>query len=132
VAIAAGWAVMAWAVVGVLRDATETHPGSWLIWVVGAAVIHDAVVLPVVAATGWWLIGRLPDAWRAPARTALVVGAVVALVSFPVVAAFGARPDNPSLLPLPAGRNLVVVLAAVLVAALLAGLWGSRQGGGDG
>lgn len=125
--IAVGWAVMGWAVLGVFVDADRTHPGSWFTWVVGLALVHDLVLLPVVALVGGWLLGRAPDRWRGPVRTGLVVAGVVALATFPVVAAFGARPDNPTVLPLPAGRNLVVVVAFVAAASVLGGWWSSRR-----
>ena len=128
VAIAGGWSLMGWAVAGVLREADRTHPGSWAAWVVGAALVHDLVVLPLVLLVGLVLSGAFPAAWRGPIRAAVTVVAVVGLATWPTVARFGARADNPSILPLPAGRNLAVVAAVVVAVALLGGWIRARRG----
>jgi len=79
------------------------------------------VVLPLVLGIGWLLGRLLPGSWRLPARVALVVGATIALATFPVVMRYGLRPDNPSVLPLAAGRNLLVLLGLLATAAVAAG-----------
>jgi len=120
--IAAGWVVIGVVVAGVLREADATHPGSWVTWVVGAALVHDLVVLPVVLLVGLGLGRLLRPAWRGPVRAALAVGVMLALATWPTVRRFGARADNPSLLPLDAGRNLVVILSVLAVVAVVAGM----------
>ncbi|UDY34929.1 hypothetical protein [Dermatobacter hominis] len=127
-AIAAGWSLMGWAVAGVLREADRTHPGSWASWVIGAALVHDLVVLPLVLLFGLGLTGGLPPAWRGPIRAGVTVVAVVGLATWPTVARFGASADNPSILPSSAGRNLAVIGAAVLAVGLVAGWVRARRG----
>ncbi len=125
VVIAAGWVVMGVAVVGMYRDPLLGSPGSWATWVVGAAVVHDAVVLPIVVGVGW-IVGRvLPSAWRTPWRVVLVVGAVISLVTYPIARRWGARADNPSILPLDVARHLLVLLGILAVAAVVAGILNS-------
>ena len=119
--IAAGWAVMAVAVFGLFRDPELGSSTSWVTWILGAAILHDAVVLPIVVGMGWMLGRVLPPAWRTPVRAALVVGAIVSLAVFPIAFRYGARPDNPSILPLDVGRNLLVLLAVLALAAVVAG-----------
>jgi hypothetical protein len=121
VVIAAGWVVIGVVVAGVLRESDRTHPGSWATWVLGAALVHDLVVLPLVLLTGLALGQLLRPSWRAPIRAALTVAVVLALVSWPTVRRFGARRDNSSILPLDAGRNLVVLVGILAVVALVAG-----------
>ena len=122
VVIIAGWSLIGWVVAGVLRDADATHPGSWATWVIGAALIHDLVVLPLVLLVGLGLSTLLRPPWRGPLRAALTVVALIAVATWPTVARFGARADNSSILPLAAGRNLVVLGAVVLAVAAVVGL----------
>ena len=121
VVITAGWIVMAVAVHGLFRDPLLGSPTSWVTWILGAAILHDAVVLPIVVGVGWILGRALPPAWRTPVRAALVVGAIVSLATFPIARRYGARPDNPSILPLDVGRNLLLLLVVLAVAAVVAG-----------
>lgn len=119
--VAVGWAVMAIAVFGLFRDPRLGSPTSWVSWILGAAILHDAVVLPIVLGVGWMLGRALPAAWRTPVRAAIVIGAVISLATFPIVRRYGARPDNPSILPLDVGRNLLVLLAVLAIGAIAAG-----------
>ena len=128
VVVVAGWTLMGWVVAGVLREADATHPGSWATWVIGAALVHDLVVLPAVLLVGLGLSRVLRPAWRAPVRAALAVVAVVAVATWPTVARYGARADNPSILPLDAGRNLVLLGLAVAACVVAAGVVRSLRG----
>ncbi|SDL81727.1 hypothetical protein [Streptomyces wuyuanensis] len=92
------------------RDA----PGV-LVWLGGALVLHDAVLAPLVLGVGL-LVAGLPA--RGVVRGALVVGGSLVLVTLPLLLRPGA-PPNPSALPLPYARNLVIVLGAVAGAACL-------------
>lgn len=126
--IAAGWVLMGWVVAGVLREADRTHPGSWASWVVGVALVHDLVVLPLVLLVGLGFSGALAPAWRGAVRAAVTIVAVIGLATFPTIARFGARSDNPTILPLPAGRNLAVVGAVLLLVACVVGWIAARRG----
>ena len=116
--IAIGWVVIGVVIAGVLRESERTHPGSWATWVLGAALVHDLIVLPLVLLVGLGLGQLLRPAWRGPIRAVITVVAVVAVVTWPTVRRFGARSDNPSLLPLDAGRNLAVLALGLAVVAL--------------
>ncbi len=120
--IALGFALMAFSLVGVFREADQADPGNWIPWLVGAAVVHDAVLLPLVVLVGFGFAAIGPPGLRACLRWAVAVGAVVTLATWPVVRRFGANPDDPSELPLPAGRNLVVLWVVLLVGALVVGV----------
>nr|WP_206324974.1 MULTISPECIES: hypothetical protein [unclassified Streptomyces] len=93
--------------------AAEPAPGSVLVWLAGALVVHDGVLAPLVLAVGVLIAGR-PE--RGLWRGALVIAGSVVLVTLPLLLRPG-PPPNPSALPLPYGRNLVIVLAAVAVGA---------------
>jgi hypothetical protein len=121
VVIATGWGVMTVAVVGALGDEALRAPASWVRWMLGVALVHDLVVIPVVVAVGWLVARWVPAPWRVPLRTALIVGACTTLAVWPIARRWGARADNPSILPLPVGRNLVLMWALLAVAVLVAG-----------
>jgi hypothetical protein len=120
-AVAAGGAVMAFGVWGLLGHAKATMPAAWARWLAAALLGHDLLVAPALLAAGW-LVGRLPGGWRAPVRAALVVSATVVLVTLPAFLGDGraTQPGNTSVLPNHYGRSLVLVLAPVWAVAVLA------------
>lgn len=130
--IALGWSVMVVAVLGAWGDDALRGIGSWVRWIVGAALVHDLLLLPVVLIAGWVLTRLVPRPWRVPLRTALLVGGITALAVWPTARRWGARDDNPSILPLPVARNLAILVAVLLVAALLAGVVAARTGNRSG
>lgn len=109
---AAGGALMAFGAYGLLADAGDTHPIGWALWFAGGVLLHDLVIAPAVVAAGWAL-RRVPRVVRAGLLVSVLVVAGVA----PVVLVLGRVPDNPSILPLPYGRNLAFVLAVVWLGA---------------
>jgi hypothetical protein len=118
VGLALGVPVMVFGVRGILLDARDTHPAELARWLVGAAVVHDLVLLPVVGGLGWALRRLTPaPAWPVVRAGAVAVG-TLALVAWPYAAGYGASPGNPSLLP----RDYVLgpVLAGAAIAALTA------------
>jgi len=107
-----GWAIIAGAVVGAVADRRDAQPLELARWVIGAAIVHDLVWLPLVALAGVALSrvarGRLPRAlaW------AVATSAVLVVVAWPFVRGYGRQRGNPSLLP----RNYALGVAAYLVA----------------
>ncbi|WP_282695304.1 hypothetical protein [Streptomyces sp. CC208A] len=101
--------------------ATEPEPLGVLLWLAGALVLHDGILAPLVFAVGLLLVGRR---LRGVLRGALLVAGSVILVTLPLLVRPG-EPPHPSALPLPYGRNLAIVLAAVAVvtAALVSVRW---------
>lgn len=110
-AAAVGWAIIlatvAWAV---------AHPGAAHPLTVGAVVImllliHDLVIAPLVCAVGVGMRKRAkPD--RGLVQVAMVLTAIVALFSVPLIAGWGKLADNPSLLPGNYLLGLAIILAA--------------------
>ncbi|MEU3726624.1 hypothetical protein [Streptomyces sp. NPDC031705] len=88
-------------------------PLGVLVWLGGALVLHDGVIAPLVLGAGL-LVAAGPG--RGVVRGALVTGGALVLVTLPALLRPGA-PVNPSALPLPYGRNLLLVLAGVGLAA---------------
>ena len=132
VAIGVGFVVMGWALLGVFRESERTHPLSWFTFLVGAAVVHDGIVIPVVIVLGAALAAMRRSGVRTALRWAVAVGAIVTLASLPVVLRLGERPDNDTLLPLAAGTNLAVMWAVLLVGSVAVGLVLDRRRGRQG
>ncbi|MEU9856187.1 hypothetical protein [Streptomyces sp. NPDC047974] len=93
--------------------AAQPASGNVLVWLAGALLVHDGLLAPLVLAVGLLIAGR-PE--RGLWRGALVIGGSVVLVTLPLLLRPGPAP-NPSALPLPYGRNLVIVLAVVAAGA---------------
>ncbi|MFD8008824.1 hypothetical protein [Streptomyces sp. NPDC058955] len=111
--------------IGAWRVADQPDPLGVLVWLAGAVVLHDGIIAPLVLVVGLSLVGR-PE--RGVLRGALVVAGSLVLITLPLLLRPG-EPPNPSALPLPYGRNLVVVLAAVAVvtvAVILVRRWRRR------
>jgi hypothetical protein len=93
----------------------RTDPVRVALLIVLAAVTHDLLVVPVVLAAGL-VLRRAPEWVRAPLQGTLLICAVVVLVSVPVLGRFGARADNPSLLPRDYPTGLAVTVGLVVLA----------------
>jgi hypothetical protein len=89
-----------------------------LVWLAGGVVAHDAVIAPVVVLLGVALLPRLPAWSRGPAVAGFVVLLTVTLAAVPVLGRFGAKPDDPWLLPRPYAA-LWLAFALVVVAAVV-------------
>ncbi|MFI8966170.1 hypothetical protein ACIGO8_29115 [Streptomyces sp. NPDC053493] len=100
--------------IGAWCVAEQPDPPAVLVWLAGAVVLHDGIIAPLVLAVGLLVVGR-PE--RGVLRCALVVAGSLLLVTLPLLVRPG-EPPNPSALPLPYGRNLVIVEAAVVVVAV--------------
>ncbi len=84
-----------------------------------AAVLigHDFVVLPLAIGAGA-LVARFAPGWaRRPALAAVAISGAVTLVALPFVLGKGRIADNPSAFPQHYGRNLLLILALVWLAA---------------
>lgn len=135
-AVACGWAVMAAGAWGLVAHADRTKPGESARFVLGAAVVHDLLLAPVVVLAGWGVAKVVPARARAPVQAALVVSAVVALFSLPFVRGYGRVATNPSILPRNYGAGLGMLLVGTWVTAAIvvavrcrAGKPGGRRSG---
>lgn len=108
-----GAVLIAWGGYGLFTTDRHPRPLRWLTFFVGANVLTDLVVAPVVIVLGL-LVARLVGARLRPyVISGLVISGVVLLVGLPLARGYGLRGDNPSILPLDYTRGLVITLAAV-------------------
>ncbi|MDM7887664.1 hypothetical protein QUG98_04265 [Curtobacterium sp. RHCJP20] len=102
-------------------------------WLLGAVVLHDAVLSPFVVGAGLLLRRtgrRLGAGVLVVVQTAVVLGCVLALVVLPEIAAKHHGQKNPTVLPFDYTTRLLVVegvLLAVVVVALVVGVVRARR-----
>ena len=109
-----GWAVIGYAVVGMLEQRLADGPPAKLAtWVLGGLIVHDALLAPFVTVVGLVLAWLLPRWLRGPVAGAAALSGLVLLFSYPLLRAFGRRPSNTSILPLDYSRNVAFVLAFI-------------------
>lgn len=127
--IVAGWSVIAFGILGLFHNAARTHPGRWVGWFLGGAIVHDALIAPMVFGVAL-LIGRTPARWRAPIQGTAIASGIVALTAYPFIRGFGRRPDNPSVLPNDYASGLLWALAMIAISAVAIALvsWWRQRG----
>jgi len=108
-----GGVIMAFAVRGILADSRDTNPPELARWVVGAAILHDALLAPIATAAAVLLAWRAPAWWGRPVAFAAAMTAILVTFSIPLVRGFGRRAANPSTLPHDYGSNLALILAVL-------------------
>jgi hypothetical protein len=116
VGLAVGLPVIAYGVRGMLVDADRIHPAELARWIVGAAVVNDALVVPLAMGAAWLARRITPARAWPPVRSGLLATGVVLLVAWPFVRGYGRDPTIPSLLE----RNYAVGVAAVIGATWVA------------
>lgn len=115
IGLIAGGGVLAFGLIGLLTNSTQTRPGNMVKFVVGGLIAHDAIVAPAVVIASFLLARLLPEAVRGGIQATLAVCAVLVVMSVPVLTGKGKDPNDPSTLPLDYPRNLAIVLAIVIV-----------------
>jgi hypothetical protein len=113
VGVAMGWLFIVYGTRGVLVDHTATAPAGFARWFVGIAIVHDAVVAPVVLLIAWTVGRAVPRQAVVPVRLGLATTGLIVLYTWPFVRSYGRAETNPSALPLDYGRNLIGALIAV-------------------
>jgi hypothetical protein len=94
------------------------HPLSLGAWIVGLALVHDLLVAPAISAAAVVLVPRLPRRDRAVVLGAVVVSAVLVLLSLPPLLGDPAGNDTILVRNYPAG-----LAAAIIVTWSLAAIW---------
>jgi di/tricarboxylate transporter len=115
IGLAAGWAVMAFGVAGLIANRADTKPFEVTYRFLELAVVHDAVAAPLAYVVGAIATHWLPAIVRGPVRGALALSAIVIVFALPLVQRLGAR-QNSSVLPLAYGPNLATVLGGIWLA----------------
>lgn len=96
-------------------------PADVLVWLGGAALLHDVLIAPAVLLVGLVVVR---GGTRGPVRGALLVAGALTAVALPVLLRPG-RTANPSVLPLDYPRNWLISLVAVFT---VTALWAAARG----
>ena len=88
-------------------------------WMIGAVVIHDGVLSPLIVLVGA-LLARVPPRARRYLQSGLIVGALVTVIALPLVARQGTQPRAKALLLRDYGANLAILLGLLAAVSLLA------------
>lgn len=120
-------AITGFGLAGLLRNAGQTKPESWITWFAGLLVMHDAVLAPAMILASAVLLFVVPSRIRPALQATLLIAGSVVLVAVPVLTGEGRLATNPSILPLPYWRNLGVVLGVVAVAGIAAAAWAAHR-----
>jgi hypothetical protein len=111
---------------GLVTGGVATHWPVPVVWLVAGVLVHDLLVVPLVAAAGWVLARAVPAPARAVVRGGLLVAATLTLVALPVLSGEGDA-TNASLTPLDYPRNYALALAAVLLVTVALAVLRSRR-----
>lgn len=118
IGLAIGVPIMALGVRGAISEAARTHPPELARWVIGSALVHDGLLLPIVAAVAYLARRVVPDQIWPGVRWAMFTTAVLGLIGWPFVRGYG-RSTNRTLFPRNYGMGLAVAIGLVWAAAAL-------------
>jgi hypothetical protein len=110
-----------------MRDFTGEQLRSTGIWLIVGAILHDAVVAPVVIVLGVVAARTLPGRFRAPAAITFLVWATLTVVFFPVLSGEGGKPGNDTILGRPYVLSWIVMTLLLIALAIAAGLRRRRK-----
>ncbi|ROS58504.1 hypothetical protein EDF42_3755 [Curtobacterium sp. PhB172] len=133
VLVVLGVLVIAFGAYVLVTSVKPNRIGGLATWLLGAVILHDAILSPFVVGAGLLLrrAGRSLRAWvLVVVQTVIVLGSVLALVVLPEIAAKRHGQKNPTILPFDYGTRLLIVegvLLLVVVAVLVVGVVRARQ-----
>ena len=122
IGLALGTAVMGVGLFGLLDGTRLASARDVVTWVIGADLLHDLVVAPLVCLIGLGLARAVPLPWRRPLQWGIMTTALVVAVGFPALAGYGRDrvPGNETVLPLRYGTAVGTVVGVIWA---LAAVW---------
>lgn len=115
----AGVAMLGYGIVRIFTDAKDTKPASLLRWLLGALLVHDLLIAPMVLGIGWLLARFCPPRARRYLQAGLICGGLVSSVGVLLIWRQGKAAASLALLQQDYRRNLLIVLAIVAVGCLI-------------
>jgi hypothetical protein len=108
---------------GVFRLVTQVPPFPLFIlalWLVGALVIHDGILSPVVVGVGWAIARVVRPRARRYLQVALIMAALVTVIAIPMIYRQDSQPRAKSMLLQNFGLNLTLLIGLIAALSLLA------------
>lgn len=120
-----GGAMIGYGLRGLFDHEFTTRPTNLAKWAAGLVVFHDLVMAPTA-----FVLAALATRVRLLAspylRAALATSVLLALVTWPLVRGYGRLRDNPTVLPLDYGANLIGAVVAIWIVAIAATVRSNR------
>lgn len=118
VAAVVGIGIMAFGLRGILTNQRATEPTEFAKWFVGADLVHDLVVAPVVAVVGFAVARLVARPWRLPVQAGVFATAVVVAIGWAPLHGYGhaSAPGNTTVQPLDYATAVPTVVAVVWLA----------------
>jgi len=111
------------ALFGVFRLVTQIPPFPLVIlalWLVGALVVHDGILSPIVVGVGWAVARVVPPRARRYFQGALIMAALVTVIAIPMIYRQDSQPRSKSMLLQNFGLNLTLLIGIIAALSLLA------------
>jgi len=89
-------------------------------WMIGAVLIHDGIVSPVVVTVGWLLRRFVPDRGRGHLQAALIMGGLVTIIAVPMIHLRDSQPAVKAILRQNFAGNLTLLLGIIAAGTLVA------------
>jgi hypothetical protein len=109
-----------WGAAHLLIDPHKTHLIGLIVWLGAGLVLHDGVLVPVIAVIGFVLTKYVPAPMRSYIQGALVTMGVVTIVALPLIYRHGKTLPGKTLLERDYARNLIVILGLIVAVAVAA------------
>ena len=94
------------------------------LWMIGAIVVHDGLLSPVVVGVGFMLRRWVPDRGRRYLQLGLIMAGLLTVIALPMIYLRGSQPAVKALLLRNYGLNLTLLIAVIAVVTL--GLFAAR------
>jgi hypothetical protein len=82
-------------------------------WLIGALIIHDGILSPVVVTVGWFLRRVVPDRARRFLQAGLIMGTMVTIIAVPMIYRRNSQPPSKAILLQNFGGNLTLLLGLI-------------------
>jgi hypothetical protein len=108
---------------GVFRLVTEVPHAKLIVlvfWLIGALVIHDGILSPLVVSVSWVLARVVRPRARRYLQFALIAGGLVTVIALPMIHRQKVGPASKALLRQNFTANLTIILAVIAVLTLVA------------
>jgi len=108
---------------GLFRLLTQEPPFELImlaLWLIGAIVIHDGILSPIVVGVGWAVARVVPPRARRFLQGALIVAALVTVIAIPMIYRRDSQPRAKTMLQQNFGGNLTLLIGVIGALSLLA------------
>jgi len=114
-----GVGLLGYGILRIFTDAKDTKPAALLRWLLGALLVHDLLIAPVVLGIGWLLARFVPPRARRYLQAGLICGGLVSAYGVLLIWRQGKAAASLALLQQDYLRNLLIVLAIVAAGCLI-------------